>query len=92
MKMTTDSGYEIVVTPFLETAASKEYPEHLFIANAFNPDLNTSCWGHGETEILALRDCIASIKAGHIFDADGCKFGEGWDRKDQQSIADLAAK
>ena len=85
MKMTTKSGYKVVVTP-------TERHEQYFTASAFNPALNTSCWGAGETRFSALRDCIASIKAGHIFDADGCKFGEGWDRKDQQSIADLAAK
>lgn len=78
MEITTDSGYKIAVIP------SKRYPEHWFIANAFNPDFNTSCWGHGETEISALNDCIASVKAGHVFSADGRKFGDGWNREDQQ--------
>jgi len=67
MQITTKSGYEIEVTPFLGTAESKEYPEYSFIANAFNPALNTSCWGHGETETSALRDCLASINAARVF-------------------------
>ena len=62
MQMTTESGYKIEVTP------SERYPEHWFVANAFNPALNTSCWGHGDTKIAALNDCLASIKAGEVFD------------------------
>ena len=64
MKMTAESGYEITVTP------SERYPKHWFIATAFNPNIKTSCWGHGETEISALHDCMLSISNGEIFEGD----------------------
>jgi len=64
MKLTTESGYEIEVTP------TERYPEHWFIANAFNPILNTSCWGHGDTKISALNDCIESINEGKVFSVE----------------------
>ena len=59
--MKTKTGYDITVE------RHETYPDW-FVASAYNPKLNTSTWGSGETEISAIRDCIFCINNGEIFE------------------------